>query len=52
MEEKEKLRKMAILFRENADILDELASDATDKDKAEELAALYLAKIVQISLLQ
>lgn len=47
MGEKEKLKKMAKLYRESADILDKMAEE-TDEEKMEELAAKCVMKAIKI----
>lgn len=47
MTDKEKMKKMADLFRESADILDELSEDVSE-ERAEELAGMYIVKMLKI----
>ncbi len=47
MGEKETLKKIAELYRESADILDEM-SEETDEEKVDELMAKYVVKTMKL----
>lgn len=47
MREKETLKKIAKLYRESADILDEM-SEETDEEKVDELMAKYVVKTMKL----
>ncbi len=47
MKNKDTLKKMAQLYRESADIIDEI-SEETDEERTEELIAKYVVKTMKI----
>lgn len=47
MKDKETLKQMAKLYRESADIIDEI-SEETDEEKVNELIAKYVVKAMKI----